>query len=130
MSETTLEYSVIRLLEPYPCYLFALGTEEPSARSWTLVNPPPEESGVRRLAIEEDRGGCASPPSAAAEEGLWDRGRAEILSRAAYRIELRLEGKRLKGRYMTFVPTWGRNTEKRLWVLFKIPPPKKKAPQG
>ncbi len=137
MNGTSLEFFVLKVERANPRYLFLLISDGGIVGSWTLVNAPPEEAGIKRLAIEgreeepNDMGlfEDSIPERFSKDAQIWDRGRAEMVSERGAKIEFLLHGKRLWGRHIMVVPSWGRNTERRLWILFKIPPRKEKAPK-
>lgn len=77
-------------------------------KSWAVPKGPPEESGVRRLAIQvEDHDLEYADFEGTIEEGEYGAGRVTIWDRGTYRlwkrdeklIDFRLEGRRLEGNY-------------------------------
>jgi len=96
-------------------------------KSWILPSRIPGECGVKSLAIEnnddafnqdvfvkamDDRYG-----SGGAE--LWDRGYYEILFNRNEKITLNARGELFRGRFIFIVPSWGRWTGRRLWIVIK-----------
>ena len=90
-------------------------------KSWAVPKGPPEEPGIRRLAVQvEDHpvayGGFAGTiPSGygAGTVAIWDHGTFELESRLPTKVVFRLTGQRLSGRY-SIVRTAGKN-----WILQK-----------
>jgi DNA ligase D-like protein (predicted 3'-phosphoesterase) len=77
-------------------------------KSWAVPKGPPEEPGLRRLAIQvEDHDLDYADFEGTIEEGqygaghviMWDRGTYRLWKREEGLIDFRLEGKRLRGNY-------------------------------
>jgi DNA ligase D-like protein (predicted 3'-phosphoesterase) len=93
-------------------------------KSWAVPKGPPEEDGVRRLAIEVDdhpldyidfEGAIEEGRGAGAVE-VWDRGDYELDERGGKVIVFRLHGRRLHGRYKLVFTGYGRGNG---WLLVK-----------
>lgn len=91
-------------------------------KSWAVPKGPPEEPGIRRLAVQvEDHPvaygsfeGTIPSGYGAGTVRIWDAGRFELESRAAAKLVFRLHGRRLTGRY-ALVKTTGTS-----WILQKL----------
>ena len=91
-------------------------------KSWAVPKGPPEESGVKRLAIAvEDHpleyadfeGIIPEGQYGAGTVEIWDTGIFKLVSRSPRKIEFELHAKRLKGVYELI------NTKENQWLLFK-----------
>jgi bifunctional non-homologous end joining protein LigD len=90
-------------------------------KSWAVPKGPPEEPGLRRLAVQvEDHPieygsfeGTIPSGYGAGTVKIWDAGEFEIESRSPSKLVFRMQGKRLTGRY-SLVKTAGKN-----WILQK-----------
>jgi bifunctional non-homologous end joining protein LigD len=90
-------------------------------KSWAVPKGPPEEPGLRRLAVQVedhpvgyiDFEGTIPSGYGAGEVKLWDGGTFELESRALAKLVFRLSGRRLSGRY-SLVRTAGKN-----WIMQK-----------
>jgi bifunctional non-homologous end joining protein LigD len=90
-------------------------------KSWAVPKGPPEEPGVRRLAVQvEDHPvaygsfeGVIPAGYGAGTVKIWDRGTFELESRSSAKLVFRMRGERLHGRY-SLVRTAGKN-----WLLQK-----------
>ncbi len=94
-------------------------------KSWAVPKGPPEEPGVKRLAVEvEDHaleyidfeGVIPEGQYGAGEVLVWDRGSFELLERSQRGIKVKLEGGRLRGNYQLL------KTGERQWLLFGLKP--------
>jgi DNA ligase D-like protein (predicted 3'-phosphoesterase) len=77
-------------------------------KSWAVPKGPPEESGVRRLAVEvEDHpvdyisfeGAIPKGEYGAGTVKIWDKGTFKLKQRTENTYEFWLKGKRLNGKY-------------------------------
>ncbi len=93
--------------------------------SWAVPKEPPKERGVKRLAIRvEDHpieykdfeGEIPEGSYGAGTVRIWDRGVYSILDRREDRLEISMNGKILKGRYVLIKFNKG---GKDSWLFFK-----------
>lgn len=90
-------------------------------KSWAVPKGPPEEPGLRRLAVQVedhpvgyvDFEGTIPSGYGAGTVKIWDQGRFKLESRAPSKLVFHLHGRRLSGRY-SLVRTAGKN-----WILQK-----------
>lgn len=94
-------------------------------KSWAVPKGPPEESGIRRLAIQvEDHpleyggfeGTIPKGEYGAGTVEIWDQGVYEALKWEDEKIEIILEGERLSGKYVFIRLKRGKENE---WLLLK-----------
>lgn len=92
---------------------------------WILPRGIPKEEGERRLAVEDNDGQIK--PGGIVEDGygvgkaeVWDSGTYEIKKKTRSKIEFEAKGKRLFGRFILLLPSWGRWCRKRVWVLIRL----------
>jgi len=92
-------------------------------KSWAIPKGPPEEKGLKRLAIQvEDhelsyidfQGIIPEGQYGAGTVKIWDKGTYKIESESSKRVVFELKGKRLKGRYSLV------HLKDRQWLLIKI----------
>lgn len=97
-------------------------------KSWAVPKTPPTKKGIKRLAIQvEDH-----PLSYAKFEGvipegnygagtvkIWDNGNYELIEKDPKKIEIKFNGKKLKGKYVLIKSKYGNKPEK-TWLFFKI----------
>jgi DNA ligase D-like protein (predicted 3'-phosphoesterase) len=94
-------------------------------KSWAVPKGPPEEHGVRRLAVQVedhpvdyiDFHGEIPSGYGAGTVAIWDHGTFELLHRDEAKLVFILNGERLNGRY-TLVQTGGTKN----WMLIKSKP--------
>lgn len=93
-------------------------------KSWAVPKTPPQEKGVKRLAIETEdhpieyarfEGTIAEGEYGAGTVEIWDRGTYEAEKWESAEIIVNLSGKKLKGRYclIKFRP------KENNWLFFK-----------
>jgi len=94
-------------------------------KSWAIPKTPPEEIGVKRLAVQvEDHpmeyanfeGTIPEGQYGAGKVEIWDRGEYVLLERTEDKITVDIKGQRLKGVYH-LVKFKGRDGNN--WLLFK-----------
>jgi DNA ligase D-like protein (predicted 3'-phosphoesterase) len=104
-------------------------------KSWALPKEPPTEMGPRRLAVEvEDHDldyidfeGTIEKGYGAGEVKIWDKGEYVMESRKAEKMVFKLDGKKMKGRFVLLLTKWGeakkaaKNGEPkgRQWLFFR-----------
>ena len=93
-------------------------------RSWSMLRPPPQKRGERRLAIERE----SFSPEAMASKGfmesafgpgkvhIWDDGEVEIEANTDKLLSLVFRGKKLLGRYELGRMRWYPGNH---WILKK-----------
>ncbi|MEM4217005.1 MAG: DNA polymerase ligase N-terminal domain-containing protein, partial [Candidatus Methanomethylicaceae archaeon] len=94
--------------------------------SWAVPKEPPNKAGVRRLAIRvEDHpieykdfeGVIPEGNYGAGTVKIWDRGGYSIIERAPTKLEILMDGKILKGKYVLLKFDKG---GKDAWLFFKV----------
>jgi len=92
-------------------------------KSWALPKEPPLHKGTKRLAIPTEdhpisyadfEGTIPEGMYGAGEVKIWDRGRYQAIEWKRDRIEVLMEGKKLKGKYVLIRMKNGN------WLLFKV----------
>jgi DNA ligase D-like protein (predicted 3'-phosphoesterase) len=89
-------------------------------KSWAIRKSIPLESGVKRLAIEQENHeleyaefeGIIEEGYGAGEVKIWDKGKYEPIEIKENRYVVIFNGKRIKGRYVLIKTSRG-------WLLFK-----------
>jgi len=92
-------------------------------KSWAIPKGPPEEKGLKRLAIQvEDhelsyidfQGIIPEGQYGAGTVKIWDKGIYQTESESSKRIVFELKGKRLKGKYALV------HLREKQWLLIKL----------
>jgi bifunctional non-homologous end joining protein LigD len=99
-----------------------------SMKSWILPNWIPGDGRVKTIAIETNECTFSSDAFMSAvddhygigEAEIWDKGHYDVITRGNEKIKLDAKGERFKGSFVFMVPSWGRWTSKRLWILIRI----------
>jgi DNA ligase D-like protein (predicted 3'-phosphoesterase) len=100
-------------------------------KSWAIPKAPPEEEGVRRLAVEtEDHPLEYKDFEGVIPEGEYGAGRVEIWDKGTYQEEetgptkkvFVIKGRRLNGRY-ALIKLKPRNAADKNWLFFKLKSP-------
>lgn len=95
-------------------------------RSWAVPKGPPEEFGIRRLAIQTEdhpieyadfEGEIPEGMYGAGKVIIWDRGEFLLEEETDSKLVFQLKGKRLIGKY-TMIKIMLRGKES--WLLFKV----------
>lgn len=91
-------------------------------KSWAVPKEPSTEANVRRLAIQTDdhdleyanfEGEIPQGYYGAGTVKIWDKGTYKLIDRSDFKIEMELEGEKLKGKYV-LVQMKGRQ-----WLFFR-----------
>ncbi|MEM3694219.1 MAG: DNA polymerase ligase N-terminal domain-containing protein [Candidatus Bathyarchaeia archaeon] len=94
-------------------------------KSWAVPKEPPTKPGIRRLAVQvEDHplsyitfeGTIPEGQYGAGTVEIWDSGNYVLESRKPSKIVFRLEGKRMRGRYVLLQLSRGSGEN---WILFQ-----------
>ena len=89
---------------------------------------PPTEKGIKRLAVQvEDHpleyakfsGEIPEGNYGAGKVEIWDKGTYELKFRDSKKIEVVLDGKKLKGNFVLVKTHFG-NKPKKSWLLMKV----------
>ena len=97
-------------------------------KSWAVPKEPPKTKGVKRLAIQvEDHPLGYAKFSGKIPEGnygagtveIWDSGTYELKEKDDKKIEIKLNGKKMKGNYVLVKTKYGNKPEKS-WLFFKV----------
>lgn len=94
-------------------------------KSWALPKPPPQKEGEKRLAVQVDdhpieyalfEGEIPEGNYGAGQVKTWDIGTFEILEKDQKKLVLRINGKKLQGKYclLHFKPV------DKSWLFFKV----------
>jgi len=96
-------------------------------KSWAIPKEPPKTKGTKRLAIQvEDHpldyanfeGVIPEGNYGAGTVKIWDKGKYELIEKDKKKIEIKLHGKKLKGKYVLVKTDYGKN--KKGWLFMKI----------
>ncbi len=95
-------------------------------KSWAIPKEPPQEAGVKRLAVQvEDHpvdyldfeGEIPEGQYGAGRVEIWDSGNFNLIQRTGDKLEFELFGQKLKGFYVLVRTKMGGNSQN--WLLFK-----------
>jgi len=96
-------------------------------KSWAVPKEPPEEPGVKRLAVQTEdhpieyadfEGTIPEGEYGAGTVRVWDRGTFELLERSEDKMVVDMDGKRLKGRYC--LVRLKKSEGEKNWLFFKL----------
>jgi DNA ligase D-like protein (predicted 3'-phosphoesterase) len=96
-------------------------------KSWAVPKIPPKVKGIKRLAIQvEDhpleyakfQGTIPEGNYGAGKVEIWDKGTYELIKKTPKEIEIKINGKKLKGNYILIKTNYQQN--KKSWLFFKI----------
>ncbi len=105
--------------------------EQGVLKSWAVPKVPPQEEGVRRLAVQtEDHPLGYKDFEGVIPEGEYGAGQVEIWDKGTYQAEetspakrvFILKGKRLNGRY-GLIKLKAKNAADKNWLFFKLKSP-------
>ena len=97
-------------------------------KSWAVPKQPPRTKSIKRLAIQvEDhpleyakfKGIIPEGHYGAGKVEIWDNGTYELISKDKKKIEIKLHGKKLKGKYILVKTNYGSKPEKS-WLFMKF----------
>jgi DNA ligase D-like protein (predicted 3'-phosphoesterase) len=97
-------------------------------KSWAIPKEPPKTKGVKRLAVmtedhpigyEKFQGTIPEGNYGAGKVEIWDKGFYELKAKDGKKIEIIIEGKRLKGNYVLVKTSYGNRPEKS-WLFFRV----------
>jgi DNA ligase D-like protein (predicted 3'-phosphoesterase) len=97
-------------------------------KSWAVPKQPPRTKSIKRLAIQvEDhpleyakfQGEIPEGMYGAGKVKIWDSGTYELLEKTKDKIEIKLNGKKLKGKYVLIRTNYG-SKPKKSWLFFKV----------
>ena len=93
-------------------------------KSWAIPKSPPVEKGVKRLAVQTEdhpvdyadfEGIIPEGQYGAGTVEVWDKGTYELESRKENKIVMKINGKKLKGRYCLI-----KFKDQKNWLFFKV----------
>lgn len=95
-------------------------------KSWAIPKSPPTKTGIKRLAIQvEDHPLGYAKFHGEIKSGygkgtvkIYDAGIYELISKDEKKIEINIQGKKLKGDYVLIKTNYG--GKKNSWLFFKI----------
>ena len=97
-------------------------------KSWAIPKEPPREKGTKRLAVQTEdhpmdyaffEGEIPEGNYGAGEVKLWDKGTYTIINKDKKKIEIKIDGKKLKGNYVLIKTSYGSKPDKS-WLFFKL----------
>lgn len=102
--------------------------EEGVLKSWAIPKSPPEEAGIRRLAVqtedhplgyEDFEGIIPEGEYGAGKVETWDRGDYLPLETDPAKRVIEINGKKLKGKY-ALIKLKPKNRDDKNWLFFKL----------
>ena len=102
--------------------------EEGVLKSWAIPKTPPQETGVRRLAVqtedhplgyEDFEGVIPEGEYGAGKVETWDRGHYLSLEETSAKKVVEIKGKKLQGRY-ALIKLKVKDPEDKNWLFFKL----------
>ena len=97
-------------------------------KSWAVPKQPPRSKGIKRLAISvEDHplsykdfeGVIPEGNYGAGKVEIWDKGELKIIEIEKDKIEFKLRGLKLEGKYVLIKTEYGNKPEKS-WLFFRV----------
>jgi len=122
-----LVYAIQRHDASHPHYDLRL-EEDGVLKSWAIPKSPPEEEGVKRLAVqtedhplgyEDFEGVIPEGQYGAGKVEIWDRGDYLPLERTSSKRIIKVRGKKLKGRYC-LIKLKAQDASDNNWLFFKL----------
>ncbi|HKL24235.1 MAG TPA: DNA polymerase ligase N-terminal domain-containing protein [Candidatus Nanoarchaeia archaeon] len=101
-------------------------------KSWAVPKKPPKQKGTKRLAIQTEdhpleyakfQGRIPEGHYGAGEVEIWDKGDYELIEHQKdKKIEFKLKGKKLEGKYVLVKTKYGSTKEQKekSWLFFKV----------
>lgn len=122
----TNRFFILRHDTDHPHYDLRLEFEE-NIKSWILPNRIPIKVNEKALAIEEKEEELKLNGSTnflkdkygTGNLELLDGGYFKIIERKSDRMVFEAKGDLFEGNFVFIVPSWGRSSKQRVWVLFK-----------
>ena len=102
--------------------------EEGVLKSWAIPKSPPEEAGIRRLAVQTEdhplgyenfEGIIPEGEYGAGKVETWDRGDYLPLEADPAKKVIEIKGKKLKGKY-ALIKLKPKNPDDKNWLFFKL----------
>ncbi len=102
--------------------------EEGVLKSWAIPKSPPEEAGVRRLAVqtedhplgyEDFEGIIPEGEYGAGTVKTWDKGIYSVLESDSAKRIIEIKGKKIKGKY-ALIKLKPKNPDDTNWLFFKL----------
>jgi bifunctional non-homologous end joining protein LigD len=95
-------------------------------KSWIILKKLSNKTKEKRLAIEDKNlehniihaKSVIDDGYGVGEAEIWDSGSYELREKRNSKIVIETEGAKFRGRYVLLLPSWGKLSKKRLWVLF------------
>jgi bifunctional non-homologous end joining protein LigD len=95
-------------------------------KSWVIPKSLPTVTKEKRLAIQDkdmESGiihtkGVINDAYGVGEAEIWDSGSYELREKRNSKIVFETQGSKFYGRFVLLLPSWGKFSKKRLWVLF------------
>ncbi len=98
-------------------------------KSWAIPKKPPKQKGTKRLALQTEdhpldyadfEGEIPEGHYGAGEVEIWDKGTYELIEhKEGKKIEFKLKGKEMDGKYVLVKTKYGNKPEKS-WLFFRI----------
>ncbi len=100
-----------------PCFVLTIGE-----RGWIIPFLHPFETAKRRLAVEFSPDEAQALRPAVSNSDLIESGEVVVNSESGGRIDFTVNkssGPLMGGNFVFVLPSWGRNTKRRLWIIVK-----------
>lgn len=98
-------------------------------KSWAVPKGPPEEPGIRRLAVQTEdhpigyidfEGEIADGNYGAGTVAIWDHGTFDLEERDEKKLVFTLHGDRLTGGYALVLTSAEQSGKKNMWIIQKM----------
>ncbi len=95
-------------------------------KSWIIPKSLPTVTKEKGIAIQDKdlelsiiyMNGVINDGYGVGDAEIWDSGSYELREKRSSKIIFETKGSKLSGRFVLLLPSWGRLSKKRLWVLF------------